>query len=140
MKCKCGFEGRPEFGIFRDMKMFAIVHMRCPRCKNGSGVFNPEDRVESEIRNPEECHGPEHPHPPVLKRVELYTGEGDLGGYSIYCPRCNFGVGSGLKMRDVIRLSDLMNLLSLVKSLENYDFTVKPLRDGLQIPEEGNRV
>jgi hypothetical protein len=100
-------------------------------------VFYPEETVESAIRNPEECYGPERSHTPEFKTVELMRGNGELGAYSIYCPCCGFGQGGGLKMSDVTRLTGLKDIIQLGNSIVGEPLEVKLLRGGRTEQEGG---
>lgn len=109
MKCECGYEGKPEFGIF-ETKYFWKNNIRCLECKSTEHfVIFPEEHVEMELRYPSECSGSIDygKHKPVDRVVEIFKGFHGIGAYSIYCPVCDWGSGGGLTNEECDRLLKL---------------------------------
>lgn len=116
MKCKCGYKGDPEFGDFKDDEIpLWIQHIRCPECKSTRHIIiETWERVKMAILYPEYCSGspdwvPRHgKHIKTKKAIMLLNaGPSGIGGYSIYCPVCQWGEGGGLEQEKVEELRKL---------------------------------
>jgi len=104
MKCRnCGYEGKPEFGQFKDKELAFVSHIRCPRCRSTRHItMDCAERIEMALRHPEYCYGPEQPHNRVQKVVSLTPIKGGEAAYSVYCPYCSFGEGGGFLPKDQV--------------------------------------
>jgi len=100
MKCRCGYEGDPEYGEFQDLNFPTLkVHMRCPMCfSTWKFMVEVHERIKMCILYPEYCYGSVDygKHEPVKNVVLIFKGKGDLDAYSIFCPLCGWGEGGGL--------------------------------------------
>jgi len=104
MKCKCGFEGEPEYGDFKDKELLAHVHIRCPQCKSTRHIVIEDwERIKMAILYPEHCYGSPDwramhgaGHMKTQKVIQIHLD----GSYSIYCPVCHWGEGGGFMPKD----------------------------------------
>jgi len=95
MKCKCGYEGEPEYGDFGPWES----HIRCPKCKTmGCFIVESYERVKMAILYPEHCAGREHAgnYSITHERAQMTVTVSDRGDYLIYCPVCGWGEGGRL--------------------------------------------
>lgn len=111
MRCKCGYEGDPEYGEFVDPD-FPLwkVHIRCPMClKTRHIIIEVHEHVKMAILYPEYCYGsPDYGRHEKTKKEILILKGMHLDGYSIYCPLCSWGEGGGLDKDHSKELSALL--------------------------------
>ena len=115
MKCKCGYSGEPEYGVFDATIPWSVdtnkVHVRCPKCKeNEHIIIEAHERVRLAILYPEYCPGGHSNiggfmHP--VQRMTVHIGE--RGDYSITCPECGWGEGGRLSEDKAEELRKLLS-------------------------------
>ncbi len=121
MECKCGYEGKPEYGNFQSTEIPHLkVHMRCPSCKKTARgiIYSNVDMVEYQIRYPEVCTGwgPER-HRDKEKILSFLPGQSsDLMFYAITCPACNYGMASAVNPEEYEYLLGVQKLVAMERN------------------------
>ena len=114
MECNCGYKGLAELGNFPDESCngkykdlpFMNTHYRCPKCKSNKKIkwLTPIDSIRYALLFGEFCNGTicNQPHNKTRKNVEFITSNSNnrFVGYSISCPICHYGHGSGILIKE----------------------------------------
>ena len=105
MNCKCGYEGWAEVGDFGFNKERLMQrYYRCPKCKSTDPIYiDSIDSAKKFLMFGGSCI---RGHPRAEQVINFITGGADNGlvGYSIHCPVCKWGHGSGIKREDYDKL------------------------------------
>lgn len=134
MKCKCGYEGEPEYGeffrvvesdgraistetsrIMAGQVMPIPSHVRCPKCKTTEHIIiETWEHIKIAILYPEYCSGSSDwrathgtGHIRTRKAITFLNAGTGIGGYSMYCPVCDWGEAGGLPQDKVEELRKL---------------------------------
>ncbi len=109
MKCKCGYEGPAEVGDFgKHPEYWFTMYWKCPKCLSTDSIvhLNPIDTIKKALLFPHICGGHREDHLPKHRDTEevvnflAHNKNREWIGYSIHCPICNWGQGSGISIKD----------------------------------------